>query len=161
MEKCLRGVLSRRCFDWLFLAASCLSCSGSDGPAQGGGASTAPLSTLCGPDYNLLGQRACPEALCRAGTVSGDAADGAYGMRFSSDDGICTKRCSTTTDCQGISFAATNGLTVASETWSCATVGSEQLCAVAVTAPPGGSDPCAICGGAICSGDCIGCPQCS
>ena len=132
---------------------------GSGGTAPG----SAGLSTLCGPRFDLTAGRSCPGGLCESGVVFGSAADnaGPYSMGFASSDAMCTKKCSATADCQGISFATTNSVTVVAENWTCLTTSTGSFCAVSVTAPSGGGNSCSICGGAFCSGDCIGCPQCS
>lgn len=134
---------------------------------SGGSGSTAPqtalLGTLCGPSRNLLAGRSCPGGLCKSGLVVGSADDnaGPYSMTFSASDCICTRACNTAADCQGISLAAANNLTVVAENWTCGATSSGKYCAVSTTAPSGGGNSCSICGGAFCSGNCIGCPQCA
>jgi predicted small secreted protein len=146
----------------LLMAVLLTACgSGGGGGSDGGNSApaTAKLSTLCGSRFNLTEGRSCPDDLCKSGIVAGTAVDIGT-LTFSSGDAMCTKRCNTANDCQGISFATTNNLTVAAENWACMSTSTGNFCAVSVTTPSGGGDSCSICGGAFCSGNCIGCPQC-
>ena len=119
-------------------------------------------ATLCGPAYNFTAGKGGDGGLCKSGLVYGDANDntGPYSMGFSFNDGMCTRVCSTSADCQGISFATANNVTVAVEHWTCMTTSSGNYCAVSVSAPTGGGNSCTGCGGAFCSGNCTGCPGC-
>ena len=157
----------KRIISFLILVLSTallLTACGGGGGGNGGGitSGTAALSTLCGPAYDFTEGKSCDGGLCKSGLVNGDADDnsGPYSMDFSSNDRMCTKTCNTDSDCQGISFESANNVTVAAEHWICMTTDSEKYCAVSVSAPAGGGDSCSGCGGAFCSGDCIGCPQC-
>jgi hypothetical protein len=146
----------------LLIVGVVAGCSGGGGGDGGGAAATAALSTLCGPAYNFTAGKSCDGGLCKSGLVYGDANDntGPYSMGFSFNDGMCTRVCSTSADCQGISFATANNVTVAVEHWTCMTTSSGNYCAVSVSAPTGGGNSCTGCGGAFCSGNCIGCPGC-
>ncbi|MBW2223295.1 MAG: hypothetical protein JRF54_03590 [Deltaproteobacteria bacterium] len=65
--------------------------------------------------------------------------------------------CGDDSQCQDLSFAATNSEQVSDEQWCC----ESGICHVFVTALPGQStDLCTGCGGIFCAGRCIGCPQC-
>ncbi len=92
--------------------------------------------------------------------MTGQATKGGTSTDFdtpANEGTICTKACTGAGDCEGIAFATQNGYTVASEGWSC----SGGICAVRLTpVAGGGNDACSGCGGAFCSGKCIGCPQC-
>lgn len=137
-----------------------MSCGGGD---DGGGAAadTAALGTLCGPRFDLTAGKSCPDGLCQSDVVQGTADDNIVGSyNFFDTDSMCTKACSTDSDCQGISFTTPNSVTVVSEIWACRSTGSGKYCAVSVAAPAGGGGICDGCGFPFCSGRCIGCPQC-
>ena len=138
-----------------------VSCGGGGGDG-GTATSTVPLATLCGPRFNLLTSgNSCPDGLCKSGVIQGTADDNIAGSyNFFATDSMCTKACTTDSDCQGISFTKPNKVTVISEHWACITTSSGKYCAVSVQAPAGGGDSCSGCGGAFCAGNCIGCPQC-
>jgi hypothetical protein len=140
--------------------APLVSCGGGGGANNA--SSTAALSTLCGPRYDHTAGFSCPNSLCKSGLVYGSADDkaGPWSLGFISSDSLCTKACTTTADCQGISFAAANNVTVVVENWTCMTTSTGKYCAVSVNAPTGGGNSCTPCGGAFCSGSCIGCPGC-
>lgn len=147
----------------LSMAILLAACSGGGGGDGGNSAAaTAQLSTLCGPRYDLTAGKSCDGGLCKNGLVYGSADDntGPYSMGFISSDSLCTKVCSTNSDCQGISFVTANNVTVVAENWTCMTSGPAKYCAVSVNAPTGGGNSCTPCGGAFCSGNCIGCPGC-
>jgi len=137
-----------------------VSCGGGGGGNSA--TATAALGTLCGPRYDLTAGLSCPASLCKSGVVYGSADDnaGPWSLGFFNTDAMCTKACTTTADCQGISFVTANNVTVVAENWTCMTTASGKYCAVSVNAPTGGGNACTPCGGAFCSGNCIGCPGC-
>ena len=156
----------KRTFNILILVLSfallITACSGGGGGDGGGASATAALSTLCGPRFDLTAGKSCDGGLCKSGLVNGSADDnsGPFSMSFFSSDSMCTKTCNTSADCQGILFTTANNVTVVKENWACLSTSSGKFCAVSVNAPTGGGNSCTPCGGAFCSGNCIGCPQC-
>jgi hypothetical protein len=145
---------------WLWVLVAALALPACGGGSKESAGKTAAFATLCGPRFNLVEPGStCPGGLCRSGVVAGSATDIGT-MNFSSSDAMCTKPCSTGTDCLGMSFPAANGVTVVAEIWACLATAGGSYCAVGVVAPSGGGNSCSICGGAFCGGDCIGCPQC-
>jgi hypothetical protein len=140
------------------LSSVAWSACGGGGSAAAG--KTAALGTLGGPRFSLVEPGStCPNGLCTSGLVTGSATDIGT-MTFGPGDAMCTKACSSASDCLGISFTAANHVTVTTEVWACLAAGGGSYCAVGVVAPTGGGNSCSICGGAFCGGDCIGCPQC-
>ncbi len=135
----------------LVLAAA-VGCGG-DG-SDSGSAGNLSLGQLCDPSVPMCATGSCQDV------VSGNSCDSYSCTNWSqaSNQGtICTKSCSSDADCTGITFSATNGEQTSAEDWSC----SAGVCHVMLTGPPSqNTDSCSGCGGALCSGPCIGCPQC-
>jgi hypothetical protein len=138
-------------------------CGGGGGGEDAAVTANAVLGTICSPMFSLSVR--CPGALCKSGVVFGDANEtaGPYSISFPTSTAMCTKSCTAPGDCQGMSFATANraNLIIASEAWTCLTTAAGSYCSVSVKAPAGGGNSCSPCGGAFCSGNCIGCPQCS
>lgn len=126
------------------------------GPSTTNGSATLAMGELCAPSRPDL----CPGSMCRD-VVSGESCDSYSCADWSQpaiEGTICTRACSNDSDCAGIDFAGTNELQASSEQWSC----SGGTCHVLVHPPdhPPPTDDCTGCGGALCAGRCIGCPQC-
>lgn len=136
-----------------------------------------PDAKVCSPmpDCNVCR----PGSLCAAGTVSGQASAGVFTDSFGPLNTICSPSCSSDQDCSTLSFLAVNtssgvpySTSTNKETWTCL----QGRCAVALVVTGGGSlcgtgcpaGCCAVgsgggavcCGGAFCSGNCIGTPCC-
>ncbi|MDD9932619.1 MAG: hypothetical protein OXT09_03405 [Myxococcales bacterium] len=143
---------------WTILVLLCVAagCGGDDDGSGPNPNAILLMGEQCATDF----PNDCPERVCED-VVSGTSSMGgvSYGWDAEAVEGtICTRRCDGDEGCSGIDFAGANGHSVESEVWSC----SGGLCRVHVTpASTGGStDICDGCGGALCAGDCIGCPQC-
>ena len=125
------------------------------GSSGGGGSDSDSSSGLnyevgypCDPDF----PGDCSTGMCIDDSLG--CRDGMCGF-----GGMCTMRCSSDSDCAGHEgvwskkFGWNN-----TETMVCRSSG---YCGVdAVTISSGGGNSCSGCGGAFCSGKCIGCPQC-
>jgi hypothetical protein len=163
----MNGQLAVKCGFGILVSALLfflITCGGGGGDENGGWVSVAStpavLGTLCGPRFDYAGSGGCTQGSCTSGVVSGSALD-IGSMTFNTRDKMCTKVCNTDADCQGISFTQANkGTTVATQSWTCLTTSTGKYCAVSMTIPSSGGDSCSGCGGAFCSGNCIGCPQC-